>query len=127
MGLDDLWVITRGSIRGTGLSLETCEICPDKALCLYHMYRAVSLQPTQAAARFYKVPRSDRSRIRISCSWVCVVLHWRPVTRYRILIITQAHISRHIATHTISPSHVRGTGTHAWSGSPASAWRVRNP
>uniref|UniRef100_A0A8W8LNJ9 Uncharacterized protein n=1 Tax=Magallana gigas TaxID=29159 RepID=A0A8W8LNJ9_MAGGI len=50
MGLDDLWVITRGSIRGTGLSLETCEICPDKALCLYHKYRAVSLQPTQAAA-----------------------------------------------------------------------------
>uniref|UniRef100_A0A8W8P7A3 Uncharacterized protein n=1 Tax=Magallana gigas TaxID=29159 RepID=A0A8W8P7A3_MAGGI len=51
MGLDDLWVITRGSIRGTGLSLETCEICPDKALCLYHIYRAVSLQPTQTAAR----------------------------------------------------------------------------
>ena len=52
MGLDDLWVITLGSIRGTGLSLEICEICPDKALCLYHMYRAVSLQPTQAAARY---------------------------------------------------------------------------
>uniref|UniRef100_K1R1M3 Uncharacterized protein n=1 Tax=Magallana gigas TaxID=29159 RepID=K1R1M3_MAGGI len=52
MGLDDLWVITRGSIRGTGLSLDACEICPDKALCLYHKYRAVSLQPTQAAARY---------------------------------------------------------------------------
>uniref|UniRef100_A0A8W8MD80 Receptor protein-tyrosine kinase n=1 Tax=Magallana gigas TaxID=29159 RepID=A0A8W8MD80_MAGGI len=63
MGLDDLWVTTRGSIRSTGLSLETCEICPDKALCLYHMYRAVSLQPTQAAAR------NTCYRWRTKCVW----------------------------------------------------------
>lgn len=56
-GLYDLRDVTRGSIRGTGLSLE---ICPDKALCLYRIYRAVSLQLTQTAARYTQLIRCDK-------------------------------------------------------------------
>lgn len=56
-GLYDLRDVTRGSIRGTGLSLE---ICPDKALFLYRLYRAVSLQPTHTAARYTQLIKCDK-------------------------------------------------------------------